>query len=207
MVYQTVLFDIDNTLINSANLIAETLEKAAFAVEQVSVPAKKARQLIGQPGDTILLKFGVKEPKKVLEYYMRDFTKNIYKLAYFPGIENLLETLKKMNIQVGMVTSKDRLQFDKETKYFPLIAKTKIVTTSDLTAKPKPSGDPLIYTVKTNNLDPRNTLYVGDSVFDMYAAKEAGIDFASAGWGALPETKFEDAKYLLTHPDDVLKLV
>ncbi|CAM3194700.1 HAD family hydrolase [Lactiplantibacillus plajomi] len=207
MAYHAILFDIDNTLINSANLIAETLRTAAIKVENVEAPLEKYRQLIGQPGDKILRSFGVKDPETVLRYYMKDFTSNMHKLVYFPGIESLFEKLKHVDLKIGVVTSKNRFQFDQETKYFPMIANTKIVTTSDLTAKPKPSGDPLIYTIKTNGLDPSTTLYVGDSVYDMRAANEAKIDFAAAGWGALPDEKFENAKYLLKKPEDLLKLV
>ncbi|MFC6181354.1 HAD family hydrolase [Lactiplantibacillus daowaiensis] len=206
MTYQTILFDIDNTLINSANLIAETLQKGAAAVG-VDVPLAEYRKRIGRPGDEILKEFGVPDWQKVLDGYMVEFGRNMHRLAYFPGIEALLLNLNKLGIQTGVVTSKDRLQFDAETKYFPLIAAAEIVTTSDLTANPKPSAEPLLYTVKTHQLDLERTLYIGDSVFDMQAAKAAQMDFASAGWGALPGIDFGSAKYALTRPDDVLKLI
>lgn len=206
MTYETVLFDIDNTLINSANLIAETLQRGADR-QGVHVPLSEYRRRIGRPGDEILKEFGVKRWQQVLDEYMVDFERHIDQLTYFPGIEALITTLQKMSIQTGVVTSKDRVQFDKETQYFPLIAAAPIVTTSDLTSKPKPSGEPLTYTVRQNGLNPQKTLYVGDSIYDMQAAADAGLDFAVAKWGALPTANFETARYDLTAPVDLLKLI
>lgn len=207
MTYQTVLFDIDNTLINSADLIAETLRQAANKVEQIDVPFEKYRRLIGQPGTTILRQFGVRDPERVLETYMVDFTRNMSQLRYFPQIENLITTLNQRHVQVGVVTSKNSYQFDQETQYFPLIAKSTIITTADLTTEPKPSGQPLTYTLTTNRLDPATTLYVGDSIYDMQSANNAQIDFAAARWGALPDVAFETARYELKQPRELLALV
>lgn len=157
MTYQTILFDIDNTLINSADLIAETLQKGAAATG-VNVPVSEYRKRIGRPGDEILKEFGVTNWKQILADYMVEFERNMDQLTYFPGIEVLLSNLNELGIQTGVVTSKDQVQFARETKYFPLIAAAKIVTTSDLTTKSKPSAEPLLYTVKMHQLDLEQTL-------------------------------------------------
>jgi len=206
MTYQTILFDIDNTLINSADLIAETLQKGAAATG-VNVPVSEYRKRIGRPGDEILKEFGVTNWKQVLADYMVEFERNMDQLTYFPGIEVLLSNLNELGIQTGVVTSKDQVRFARETKYFPLIAAAKIVTTSDLTTKSKPSAEPLLYTVKMHQLDLEQTLYVGDSVYDMQAAQAARMDFASADWGALPDIELNYAKYQLARPDVLLKLI
>lgn len=204
--YQVILFDIDNTLINSADLVASTLRNGALK-EGIDVPLSEYRKRIGQTGEHILKEFGVKNWQRVLSNYMVEFGKNMYKLAYFSGIESLLLGLKSKEVTIGVVTSKDRHQFDREVSCFPLIENMKIVTTSDLTDKPKPSGEPLTYTISAHGLDLARTLYVGDSVFDMQSAHEAGLDFAVASWGALPEAQFPTARYQLRNPMDLLKLV
>ncbi|MFC6165014.1 HAD family hydrolase [Lactiplantibacillus dongliensis] len=206
MAYTNVLFDIDNTLVNSAFLIAETLQKSTLK-EGIDIPVSRFRSLIGMPGDEILKRFGVENWQRVLERYSVDFSKNMYKLSYFTGIKELLEKLIQEKIKIGVVTSKNKKQFFDETKLFPEIADLKIITTSDDTEKPKPSGDPLLFTIHHHDLRKKSTLYVGDSMYDMQAAYEAGIDFAAASWGALPGTKFEFAKYVLKSPADLLTLI
>lgn len=206
MKYRNVLFDIDNTLINSADLIAELLKEGAER-EGVYVPLKEFRIRIGQPGNEILKELGVYNWRRVLAEYMFQFEKNMNSLDYFEGVEKMLTDLLEMDTRLGVVTSKDRNQFEKETQRFPMISTMKIITTSDLTENPKPSGDPLNYTLEKFHLEKRQTLYVGDSIFDMQAANEAGVDFAIAAWGALPAAIFKHAKYLAKTPNEIVTIV
>ncbi|EQM52878.1 phosphoglycolate phosphatase [Lactiplantibacillus plantarum EGD-AQ4] len=206
MKYRNVLFDIDNTLINSADLIAKLLKKGAER-EGVYVPLKEFRMRIGQPGNEILKELGVRNWRRVLAEYTVEFEKNMNSLDYFEGIEKMFADLLEMDIRLGVVTSKDQRQFEKETQHFPMISTMEIITTSDLTKNPKPSGDPLNYTLEKFQLKRRETLYVGDSIFDMQAANEAEIDFAIAAWGALPAATFKHANYLANTPNDIVTIV
>lgn len=206
MKYRNVLFNIDNTLINSADLIAKLLKEGAER-EGVYVPLKEFRTRIGQPGNEILKELGVRNWRRVLAEYTLQFEKNMNSLDYFEGIEKMLTGLLEMDTRLGVVTSKDRNQFEKETQRFPMISTMKIITTSDLTENPKPSGDPLNYTLEKFHLKKRQTLYVGDSIFDMQAANEAEVDFAIAAWGALPAASFKHAKYLAKTPNEIVTIV
>ncbi|WP_251898700.1 HAD hydrolase-like protein [Lactiplantibacillus paraplantarum] len=90
MKYQNILFDIDNTLINSAGLIAKLLKDGADR-EGVEVPIEEYRKRIGQPGEVILREFGVKNWQNVLARYLIEFNENMNKLTYFVGIEQMLD--------------------------------------------------------------------------------------------------------------------
>ncbi|ERL45820.1 HAD hydrolase-like protein, partial [Lactiplantibacillus paraplantarum] len=90
MKYQNILFDIDNTLINSADLIAKLLKEGADR-EGVEVPIEEYRKRIGQPGEVILREFGVKNWQNVLARYLIEFNENMNKLTYFVGIEQMLD--------------------------------------------------------------------------------------------------------------------
>lgn len=206
MKYQNILFDIDNTLINSADLIAKLLKERAVR-EGVDMPIEEYRKRIGQPGEMILREFGVQNWQNVLARYLIEFNENMNELTYFVGVEQMLDDLLAMNLTVGVVTSKDRVQFDKEVSHFPIIAKMPIVTTADLTKNPKPSGEPITYTLERFNLARERTLYVGDSIFDMQASKNAGVDFVVAKWGALPNVDFNNAKYQAKTPNDIVGIV
>ncbi|MFU1801718.1 HAD hydrolase-like protein, partial [Lactiplantibacillus pentosus] len=70
MKYQNILFDIDNTLINSADLIAKLLKEGAVR-EGVDMPIEEYRKRIGQPGEMILREFGVQNWQNVLARYLR----------------------------------------------------------------------------------------------------------------------------------------
>ncbi|POD87142.1 hypothetical protein S101258_00973 [Lactiplantibacillus plantarum subsp. plantarum] len=50
--------------------------------------------------------------------YTLQFEKNMNSLDYFEGIEKMLTGLLEMDTRLGVVTSKDRNQFEKETQRF-----------------------------------------------------------------------------------------
>lgn len=53
---------------------------------------------------------------------------------------------------------------------------------------------------------PKEVLYVGDSVYDMLCARDAGTGFLLAGWGALPELR-EQAPAWKAEPLQVLSFL
>ncbi|MFD1420680.1 HAD family hydrolase [Lactiplantibacillus songbeiensis] len=206
MAYKTVLFDIDNTLIDSAKVIAQVLQSVVSAKNK-EIPLIEFRKRIGKPAGEILKDLGIDETAQIIDEYEKKLQKATRELKYFPGIEQLIRQLNRMNVQIGVVTSNNRKQFDSETEYLSLVSNIEMVTTSDLTKYPKPSGDPLIYTIKKYGLRRDYTLYIGDSIFDMRSAMEAGIDFAAAGWGAFDDTVFSGAEYVLRQPEELLQII
>ncbi|KZU83794.1 HAD hydrolase-like protein [Lactiplantibacillus plantarum] len=82
MKYQNILFDIDNTLINSADLIAKLLKEGAVR-EGVDMPIEEYRKRIGQLGEMILREFGVQNWQNVLARYLIEFNENMNEITYF----------------------------------------------------------------------------------------------------------------------------
>ena len=64
--------------------------------------------------------------------------------------------------------------------------------TSDDTERHKPSPDPILAAVDRLGASPADTAYVGDSPFDIRAAKAAGVYAVAVAWGGI-------------HPDEVLE--
>ena len=57
----------------------------------------------------------------------------------------------------------------------------------DETEKHKPDPEPLLLGAQRMNADPTETAYVGDSPFDMRAAKAAGMFAVAVTWGRIHE--------------------
>jgi pyrophosphatase PpaX len=68
-----------------------------------------------------------------------------------------------------------------------------LIVTPDDTEKSKPDPEPIIFGCKKLNVDVQNTIYVGDSIFDVKAAKNAN-------------TKVAVVKYTLTPHKQILSL-
>ena len=81
-----------------------------------------------------------------------------------------------------------------------------LAVSADLTERPKPSPDPLLYYLRKNNADPKRTLYVGDAATDGEASEKAGIDFALAGWGSREPGEVR-ARFRPSSPEELIRMI
>ncbi|BDZ32282.1 HAD family hydrolase [Lactiplantibacillus sp. WILCCON 0030] len=206
MAYKTILFDVDNTLIDSATIAATVFHEVA-ANYGLAVPAKTIRGLVGIPTEKIIQQLKLTHATEI----NRDFTSEIGthkdELRLFDGIHETWDKLLAIGLQIGVVTSRTTAEVKSDLGNFPEITNLPIIVTADKTTEHKPSGAPLEYAIQQYNLIKAETMYVGDTIYDLQSALNAGIDFASATWGALASTDFSKATYQPEEPTDLLKIV
>ena len=104
--------------------------------------------------------------------------------------------------KLGIVTSKTKAEFDEEVTHFGLNKYFGVIICADDTKKHKPNPEPLLKYMELANAKPEETLYIGDSIYDMQCAKSSGVDFAFAKWGNRRQNI--EAKYALLNPLDLL---
>ena len=80
-----------------------------------------------------------------------------------------------------------------------------MITSAD-TVKHKPYPEPILAAVEKLGARPEESVYVGDTVNDLRAAKAAGVKFAGALYGSANLDAIKDADYPLTSPLDLLKI-
>lgn len=68
------------------------------------------------------------------------------------------------------------------------------------------SPEPLLKFIELSEVDKSETIYIGDTKYDLDCALGAGIDFALALWGAKSSIGI-DANYILENPKQILELV
>ncbi|AVK64023.1 hypothetical protein C5Z26_07825 [Lactobacillus sp. CBA3606] len=205
MTYKTILFDVDNTLIDSASIAANVFHDV-IATYGVDIPVQQLRNLVGLPTDKILEQLQIEPAAEIAANYVKKISAYKDNLHFFDGIQTTWKRLKNNGIDTGIVTSRTMAEVKSDLANFPEITHSKIIVTADKTSEHKPSGAPLEFAMKQNGLVKNETIYVGDTVYDMQAAFDAKIDFASATWGALPNADFSEATYQLEHPYELLNL-
>ncbi len=184
MAFQTVLFDLDGTLIDSLPLI---IECSRLAGAEIGIPWNEdhIRSMIGIPlietGEILL---GKGQGEFYRQVYLKYFHKlHDEKIRIFPHIISMLEALKQHNIIMAVVTSKiynSAIMSLTETgikDYF-----TEIITASEPCA-PKPAPDPALLAIERLGCHKKNTLFVGDSHYDMQCGQGAGIATCGVTWG------------------------
>ena len=208
MKYKVALFDLDNTLLktDAASVAAMT---AALKEDGKQIEPQDVVKLMGIPALAMVKELGATDPEETVKVFNEKITHEYDLIEEYPGIDDMFNGLTALGIKYGIVTSKKKSVFIDEMKHFPKINAIKKVVYSDDTAKHKPNADPLEYAMNNyfNDYKKQDFIYIGDSLFDMKAAHAAGIDFANAGWGAIPTNDFSAAEYILHNPTDLLNIM
>lgn len=206
---KTILFDVDGTLINTAYVMTHSLQKTLMEEIQLSVDVEDLDYILGIPGRAALEKFTKDE--KELEQLLNAWNKNVLLYAehvsVYPGIEKTLKNLKAADIRLGIVTSKTSNEMKTEFDIFNLNHYFEVFITASDTENHKPHPEPIQKAIDLLAVEKSETIYIGDSLYDMKSAKACGVKFAVANWGALDLALFTEADYFLENPADLLKLI
>ncbi|MGG4091504.1 HAD family hydrolase [Paenibacillus lautus] len=204
--YQSVIFDIDGTLLNSDQAILMAFQKALLEETGQEHSIEMLTSFMGMTSVNSLTKLGVPDVAqanaKILQYLRRFF----HLMGLYSGIEDMLQQLKKKNVHMGIVTSKTREEFT--TDFLPLGINDffSCVVCADDTSKHKPEAEPLLKYMELTGVNPAKSVYIGDTLYDQQCADAAKIDFALALWGA-KQPKITVAKHYLNHPDEILRIM
>jgi pyrophosphatase PpaX len=116
-------------------------------------------------------------------------------IGEFPGVEESLARLGSAGIKVAVVTSKRRLSVEMALKNFPALRNVvdRFVTLED-TTEHKPNPEPLFRALELLGVPKERAAYVGDSPFDVEAAKAAGLASVAVSWGAFSEDRLREAE-------------
>jgi pyrophosphatase PpaX len=121
----------------------------------------------------------------------------------FPGVEEALARLRSAGINVAVVTSKRRLSVEMALEIFPGLRNVvdRFVTLED-TTEHKPHPEPLSRALELlDGIPKERAAYVGDSPFDVKAAKSAHLTSVAVSWGAFSEGTLQAAEPDYLVPD------
>lgn len=213
--YDDVVFDLDGTLYDSLSYCMGALWEllGRHGMRENETPESVMR-FAGMPLSRTLAILGV-SPEKV-EETENEWSSLVRELSQgrsrmFEGTLDAVRYLHEKGVRIGLATSRDwgwetlvgpvGIRFPEELRPYVSLA-----VSADLTERPKPSPDPLLYYLRKNNADPKRTLYVGDAATDGEASEKAGIDFALAGWGSREPGEVR-ARFRPSSPDELIRMI
>lgn len=177
-----IIFDLDGVLIDS-------IDNMRFAWKNTSerhnlkIPFKNYRSLIGLPFKKILENLNVKNKfhLSVSTSYNFFSKKKIHEVKISQNKIKFLNKLIKNKYQLALYTSKNlsrtKLILGKNKKLFKII----LCPNNKLKGKPYPDG--INFLIKKLKVKKKETLFVGDSLYDFYAARKSKVDYVHADWG------------------------
>jgi pyrophosphatase PpaX len=191
------LFDFDGTLVDTTDLIYQSMRHATGEVLGREISRDVLMANVGQPLPRQMELLSAEHAEALLDSYRLHNEENHDALIKeFPGVEESLARLKAAGVRVGVVTSKRRFSVDMALKNFPGLGDVvdQWVTMEDTTDH-KPRPEPLLKGLELlGNVPREQAAYVGDSPFDIAAAKAAGVESVAVSWGAFSEDALRAAE-------------
>src|SRR5699024_1484131 len=209
MSINTLLFDMDGTLIDTNALIHESFVHT-FNHYGLSFTDEEILSFNGPPLYETFMNIHPELAGEMVDTYRAHNLANHDKyVKVFPTVVETLERLKEKNIKMAVVSAKMRqgVELGLETtnlrQYFD-----SIVSVDDVT-EPKPHPEPVIKAMKQLGGKKETSLMVGDNSHDIESGNSAGIKTVGVKWSSKGEAflKQYDPTYMIDEMSDILHIV
>ena len=185
--YTGYLFDLDGTLINTRKLNLQCLKFTMDSFIGLSVNPEELKKQLGRPLRRQIRHFLGHLEQIDYDVVMQTYVdyqleiRNDY-LTLYDGVFDVLQSLKNDGCRLAVVTSRSaptaHLYLD-ELKIRPFFAS--VVTPED-TATAKPHPEPALKALARVGADRDNSLFVGDTCYDILCGRDAGLDTCLIRW-------------------------
>ncbi len=193
MKYRNFIFDLDGTLADTSPGVFEGIRLVLRQMGEPPVPEDQLSRFIGPP---LHISFaavcGMKDPRlHEAVGIFREYYKNggVYNSVLYPGMEQLLRTLKEQGAVLMVATLKREEQAVSLIEHMGLSSLFSAVVGGD-DAELRTKKDNIELAMRLSGASDKSaTLMIGDSEFDAVGAEQAGVDFCAAnyGFGLTPE--------------------
>ena len=208
--FPVVLFDLDGTVVDSGGIILASMRHATREVLGRDFGDAELMQAVGGPGLEAQMEVFAPERVEELVRVYRAHNEPLHdELVACAGMEDVLVRLHEQGHRLGVVTAKRRSTVELAFARVPIAHLFETVVGGDETEKHKPDPEPLLLAAERMNARPDETAYVGDSPFDIRAAKAAGMHAIAVTWGRIhdrerlereePDAIVDTAEELLEH--------
>ncbi len=199
---KAIIFDLDGTLTDSGEGI---INCATLALEHFGIPVPSREEMgvfVGPPLDLTFSKFGVPEDRlqeAVDVFRSRYLVVGKFENAPYPGIHQLLDTLKKQGHRLFVGTSKPEVTALEILRKFELDQYFELICGATLDGTRVHKADVLAYLLNAVSM-PEEILMVGDTEFDVLGASTHGIPTIGVSWGYGKVTAMEQVgAYAIVH--------
>ena len=186
MAYPVVLFDLDGTVIDSGGIILASMRHATREVLGREYPDEELLEAVGGPGlEAQMRAFDPERVDELVRVYRAHNEPLHEELVCCTGMERVLERLRAEGRRLGVVTAKRRATVEIAFDHVPLGHMFDAIVGGDETERHKPDPEPLLLAADRLDARPDETVYVGDSPFDVRAARAAGMGSVAVTWGRI----------------------
>lgn len=214
--YNTVIFDLDGTLLNTIDDLADAVNyvQEKYGIEKHSVDL--VRQHVGNGIRNLMIRSvpqGEENPKfeEMFSCYKEYYQEHCQiKTAAYPGIMELLKSLHNKGIKMAIVSNKAHPAVVELNKiYFEDYISVAIGENEAAGIQKKPAPDSVFHALELLGSKKSEAIYVGDSEVDYATAKNSGLDCVLCSWGFRDRELLEsfEPMAIIDQPEQLLEII
>jgi len=206
----TILLDLDGTIINSRPMIRKVLQILFEKYHPEEFTEDLLAQFHGIPARDVFRYIHPYNIDAIVKecVYLEERYRHL--APVYPGVQDMIEAFVNMQINLGVVTSQVREEMESVQSHYTFASYIDVWVCSDDVERPKPHPDTVNQVLDLLSAEKQSTLLIGDTAYDINAGIQAGILTGAALWGREPDDKTMlqyTADYFFSHPHEVNRLV
>jgi len=195
-----VIFDVDGTLLDT-NYLHVAAWWEAFRERGYDIRCADVHRALGMgSSDLVVQVLGQPDPS-VIEAHSRHFAPYLGRIRPLPGAADLLEATTRLGLHVVLATSAKDEEIDLMLDALGARDSIGTVVSSGDVEQAKPQPDIVDRALSDSGTDPGHAVMVGDAVWDMIAARRAGIQGIGLLSGGIAEQELREAGALEIYAD------
>ena len=185
--FELLIFDWDGTLMDSAGVIVDSIQRACVDLE-IDVPTDRASRLIIGLGlvqalQTLLPNLNADDYPRLVERYRHHYLGRDADIPLFDGVDAGIRDLHSGGFQLAVATGKSRMGLSRALEASGIGTLFSATRTADQThSKPHPAM--VLELIEELDADPVHTLVIGDTSHDLLMAANAGVASLAVTYGA-----------------------
>lgn len=210
MKIDTLLFDLDGTLINTNDLIISSFLHTLEHYFPGKYSREKVIEFIGPPLVDSFKGIDAERVEEMITMYREHNLSNHDLLVKeYEGVFETIERLHKEGFKLAVVTTKMKSTAIRGLEVTGLDRFFEVIVAIDDVEKVKPDPEPLEKAMKALGSSAETTIMVGDSQYDILGGKNTGTATAAVAWSIKGEAFIRsfEPDYVLEDMRDLLKIV
>ncbi|MBN2981477.1 pyrophosphatase PpaX [Cohnella algarum] len=206
----TVLFDLDGTIIDTNELI---IESVLHALEGVVPEGFSREHIIPKMGLPLAMQMQIFTGRDEVEeltkkYRAYNLQRHDEMVTLFPGVAEAVPKLKAAGLKLGIVTTKMRETSVHALKLLGIFDDMDVIVALDDVQNAKPHPEPVRKAMDALGADPRRTVMLGDSAVDIESARQAGAIPVGVAWSLKGSEALREAgaEVVIESMDELLTL-
>lgn len=185
--FDLLIFDWDGTLMDSAGVIVDSIQRACADIGLPTPGERASRQIIGlglvQALQTLLPDLPADDYPRLVERYRHHYLGRDADIPLFGGVAEGIRGLHEAGFTLAVATGKSRVGLERALESSGLGAWFAATRCADQThSKPHPAM--VLELIDELDADPARTLVIGDTSHDLLMASNAGVASLGVTYGA-----------------------